>query len=49
MTISKPPTPTIPRSWASFAVDSEWTRDERDAARRVRALAELAAHSPRKP
>ncbi len=48
MTISKP-TPKISRGWATFTVDAKWKNDERDAARRVRALAELEAHSPLKP
>ncbi len=48
MTIPKP-TPTISRGWVTFAIDANWTNDERDADRRVRALAELEAHSSRKP
>lgn len=48
MTIPKP-TPTISQGRATFAIDAEWTNDERDAVRKVRALAELEAHSPRQP
>ena len=49
MTTRKPlKTGAIPRDWASFTIATTWKDDERDAARRVRATAELEAHSRRK-
>ncbi|HEX8222269.1 MAG TPA: hypothetical protein VF605_00470 [Allosphingosinicella sp.] len=50
MTRRKPPNPpATPRDRASFDVAPAWHSEEKDAARRARASAELEAHSLRKP